>query len=234
MSQPWNKNIERLLDLEPSGADSPELRAALNSFLAAWNADPQVPADLDAAVVEIANILNWDVNDARDAFTHFAAAATEESNNPFTNSFLASQEQLLFGEVVGEVLGIPGIFAALLSPTGGMVGPGGASIHIKGGVLGYHGVAHDAGGYLCRRHEIDPGYEYIREHGGPPCEDSPLAGQITGIAFWFKKLKLGWANLLASTSAVDFSAAADDGFLLDRDEISFLQTMITRESVAVD
>jgi hypothetical protein len=112
-------------------------------------------------------------------------------------------------------------------------------------------VAHDAGGYLCRRHSIDPGYEYIIDRTGFPCENSPLAGQVSGIAFWFKLLKLGWLNFLAEsdpeslltpspesdTPAEDIrpsSVESTDGVILDRAELLFLRALITGESDAQD
>jgi hypothetical protein len=251
MTDHWNVHIERILDIVPTGEGLPDLNAALQNFSQAWNAAPQSEAALDAAVVDLAGVLNRDVDEMRLAFEDFRQTATEESHNKALASFAGSREALLFGTVIGEVLGLDPVFAALLSPTGGMVGPGGASYHVKGGVLGYHGVAHDAGGYLCRRHGIDPGYEYIENRSGLPCETSPLAGQVSGIGFWFKRLKLGWLNFLAesdpgslinpslesATPAADeplSSAQSSDGVILDRAELLFLRALITRDSDPID
>ena len=251
MTDHWNVGIERILDIVPDGEGLEQLNAALQNLLEAWNATPQSDAALDAAVVALAQVLNRDVDDMRLEFEDFRQTATEESHNKALANFVGSREALLFGTVIGEVLGLDPIFAALLSPTGGMVGPGGASFHVNGGVLGYHGVAHDAGGYLCRRHGIDPGYEYIEERSGLPCETSPLAGQVSGIAFWFKLLKLGWLNFLAEsdpgsllTPSLESSAAAaddlpssaesSDGVILDRAELLFLKALINREFDPMD
>jgi len=251
MTDHWNVNIERILDIVPEGEGLDQLNLALQNFLAAWNSAPQSEAALEAAVVTLAQVLNRDVDEIRLEFEDFRQTATEESHNKALASFVGSREALLFGTVIGEVLGLDPVFAALLSPTGGMVGPGGASFHVNGGVLGYHGVAHDAGGYLCRRHGIDPGYEYIEERSGLPCETSPLAGQVSGIAFWFKLLKLGWLNFLAesdpgslltpslesSAAAVDelpSSAQSSDGVILDRAELLFLKALINREFDPMD
>jgi hypothetical protein len=254
MAELWNENLERLLDLAPDGADSDELSSALKSFLQAWN-DGAPDATLDAAVTDIAAAVNMDPGDARQAFDRFRQAAGDESHNDAKDGFVGSKQQLLFGHVVGGVLDIEPVFAALLSPTGGMVGPGGLAFHVKGGVLGFHGVSHDAGGYLCRKHGIDPGYEYVIDKIGLPCEDSPLEGQVSGIAFWFKLLRLGWLNFLADSVSLSASLASDqdidsflergpvsiseitpsdldegDGVILNPAEVRLLQVLITRES----
>ena len=251
MSDPWNVNIKRILDIVPEGEGSPQLNAALQNLIQAWSAQPPSEAALDSAVVGLAGTLNRDPDEMRLRFEDFRQTATEESHNQAPASFAGSREALLFGTVIGEVLGLDPVFAALLSPTGGMVGPGSASFHVNGGVLGYHGVAHDAGGYLCRRHGIDPGYEYINDRSGLPCETSPLAGQVSGIAFWFRLLKLGWLNFLAESDPgslvtpsleasaqpaddLPSSAESSDGVILDRAELLFLKALISRESDPMD
>ena len=259
MPQPWNENLKRLLTFTPPGTGSDELSSAMTQFLQAWNASPPSDAALDAAVADIASALNMDIAEARLAFAHFLQEEDDESHTEFKSKFVGSKQQLLFGHVVGDVLNMSHVFAAMLSPTGGMVGPGGFSFHVKGGVLGYHGVAHDAGGYLCREHNEAPGYEYIIDDPGDPCEDSPLAGQITGIAFWFKLLHLGWLNFLASSDLSSLASAPEmdidsflqpgrlstsettppapddtDGIILNPAEVRFLQLLITRESDPAD
>lgn len=246
MTNPWNKDIDRLIDLPADSAGTPQLNAALRKFLRAWNSEPQSDAELDDAVVAIAGTLNWDVDEARGAYARFKEIASDESKNEFKDSFIGSREQLLFGDVISNELELHPIFAALLSPTGGMVGPGGVSFHVKGGLLGYHGVAHDAGGYLCRRHQILPGYEYIVDRGDLPCEQSPLAGQVSGIAYWFRRLNLGWLNFLATSDPAAAMtprapspgagapplppAGSPDGVILNEAEMRFLQSIITQEA----
>ncbi len=255
MAGHWNENLARLLPLTPEGSDSASLSSAMNQFLVAWQAVPRSEIDLDTAVAEIAAALPLDLGQAQQIFALFRQKATEESLNKFKETFVGSKQHLLFGHVIGEVINMPPVFAAMLSPTGGMVGPGGFSFHVKGGVLGYHGVAHDAGGYLCRKHHIDPGYEYVNVQVGQPCEASPLAGQVSGIAFWFKLLNLGWLNFLAVSDlaasgvgpAADISdllepgplslsgsstteQALTDGVMLNPSELRFLEALITREA----
>ena len=269
MAEPWNKDIERLLKTKPDGLDVQHLPAAMISFHAAFldvplpdrtvdppvipPVDPVAAAAVDAAVIEIANAMSWDVDETRQEYENFRLQATKESKNDIKDKFVGSKEHLLFGHVVGEVRRLKTVFGAMLSPTGGMVGPGPFSIHVAEGVLGYHGVAHDAGGYLCRWYKENPGYEYINEQENPNCEKNPLKGQISGIFFWIKKLKLGWLNLLAfsdPSSLVGGAPVEDissflepgrlsaagtepseedggDGVILDEAEVRFLEVMIS-------
>lgn len=114
-----------------------------------------------------------------------------------TNKFpkyMGSNQQLRFGCVVGCQLNLLPVFGALLSPTGGLIGPGNSWFHrwlyVENGILAYHGVAHDAGGHLCSRHKIGPGYRYISfpDTAHENCNKSPLSGQWSGIWYWFKLL----------------------------------------------
>ncbi|GMG82690.1 hypothetical protein LNKW23_19030 [Paralimibaculum aggregatum] len=109
--------------------------------------------------------------------------------------FMASRPQLMFGKVVGDAFGIHEVFAALLSPTGGLVGPGNWLIPgvVKAGHLapdnpvGLHGTVHDAAGYLLSFHDAGPGYNYRDSRIEILGTDSPLSGQVSGIAFWAKE-----------------------------------------------
>ncbi|MEP4247026.1 hypothetical protein [Tateyamaria sp.] len=130
--------------------------------------------------------------------------------------FRASQEQLLFGAVLGEVFGIHEVFAALLSPTGGMVGPGNNFIeagkkerdpnapedapdefYIETDAMhltdrhpiGLHGIFHDAAGYLTSYHDDGPGYNYLESDDEFLDTGDPLCGQVSGIEFWVKQIQ---------------------------------------------
>lgn len=116
----------------------------------------------------------------------------DEDRHP---EFMASRGQLMFGRVLGEAFGIHEVFAALLSPTGGLVGPGNWLIPgvVKAGHLApdnpvaIHGTVHDAAGYLHTFHDTGPGYNY-RDSGIEILgTGSPLSGQISGIAYWVKE-----------------------------------------------
>lgn len=106
--------------------------------------------------------------------------------------FRASRGQLLFGKVLGDAFGIHEVFAALLSPTGGLVGPGNwfARGVMKAGHLdpdnpvALHGCVHDAAGYLLTFHDDGPGYNYLESDIELLPTDHPLSGQLSGIAYW--------------------------------------------------
>ncbi len=127
----------------------------------------------------------------------------DEEKHP---DFVGSHEQLMFGKVLGDALGIHEVFATLLSPTGGLVGPGNdlipgvmASPHLSpDNPVALHGTVHDAAGYLQSFHNEGPGYNYRDSD----FEDAligaidllpdswgadallPLTGQASGIYYW--------------------------------------------------
>ncbi|MEX0320138.1 MAG: hypothetical protein AB3N21_19455 [Ruegeria sp.] len=111
--------------------------------------------------------------------------------------FMASRGQLMFGKVLGDAFGIHEVFAALLSPTGGLVGPGNSFIpgsdlidafHLDpDNPVALHGCVHDAAGYLHTFHDTGPGYNYLDSSLELFPTDSPLSGQFSGIAYWVEK-----------------------------------------------
>ena len=131
-----------------------------------------------------------------DDFQHFLDQADpiKEIDLEKHPNFLGSIEGLRFGKVVGDVLGIDPIFGSLLSPTGGIVGPGNTQLYNgpAENALAYHGIFHDAAGYLSQ-HNTGLGYEY-RDGYLPfpnvdpvydvPVYKGPLDGQIAGIEWW--------------------------------------------------
>lgn len=103
--------------------------------------------------------------------------------------WLGSPVSLRFGAVTGNVLGIDPVFGALLSPAGGLVGSGDAGYPpAPNDALGYHGVFHDAGGYLYNYQNIGPGYDYFNRELGPT--SLFLSGQVSGIAWWVSHSEL--------------------------------------------
>jgi hypothetical protein len=112
------------------------------------------------------------------------------------HNHMGSLDQLRFGSLVGEALGIDPVFGALLSPTGGLVGAGNdeirpSSTRIVGDreAVVAHGQAHDAAGYLRNYQGIGPGYNYVP--GAPRFRNDtdPIAGQLNGLNF-FSNLRL--------------------------------------------
>jgi len=108
------------------------------------------------------------------------------------NDFMGSQQQLRFGSIVGQAFGIDPVFGSLLSPTGGLIGPGDSRLHTFlnwNDSVTTHAVVHDAAGYLKTYHDAGPGYRYAPEVGPSLITDpsSPYGGQVDGIAFWAKQ-----------------------------------------------
>lgn len=114
----------------------------------------------------------------------------------------ASRRQMMFGHIVGDVLWsndltschLDPVFGALLSPTGGIAGPGGCDImkwavriisreHKK--ILQFHSVTHDAAGFLYTFFGVGPGYKYTPNTSSCCCRtSSSCAGQFSGLWFW--------------------------------------------------
>jgi hypothetical protein len=121
---------------------------------------------------------------------------TKASGLPDNSAHMASIEQLRFGKLIGDALGVDPIFGALLSPTGGIAGAGnkevGGFAYAAGGgkdVVTTHGIAHDAGGYLLNYHNVGPGYQYVPDVSLHILDrTNPLAGQVDGLRF-FSNLK---------------------------------------------
>ncbi len=96
--------------------------------------------------------------------------------------FLGSLEHYKFGEMVGESIGMDPLFASMLSPTGGLVGPGNTALNLSiDNPVGVHGIVHDAAGFLFNGFDIGPGYAY---KGDILPTSWPIAGQVSGVAYW--------------------------------------------------
>lgn len=96
--------------------------------------------------------------------------------------FMGSTNQLRYGQVVGDAYGIDPAFGALLNPSGGLVGPGNAAVDAGDTAVSYHGIFHDAAGYMLNAQGDGPGYDYMHLEGRDPT--SPLTGQRSGIRHW--------------------------------------------------
>lgn len=119
----------------------------------------------------------WDEN------THSPAPNLTAENMPFT----ATNSQLAFGKIVGDVFAIDAVFGSIMSPTGGMAGGGNDRVMgvADGSAIALHGAVHDAGGYLKNCFDIGPGYDYFQnEAGSDPTHH--LAGQ-TNIRWWIEQ-----------------------------------------------
>ena len=101
--------------------------------------------------------------------------------------FTATNAQLTFGKVVGDVFSIDAVFGSLMSPTGGMAGGGNERVMgvADGSAIATHGAVHDAGGYLKKAFNIGPGYDYFHNEAGSDGSHH-LAGQ-TNIQWWIEQ-----------------------------------------------
>jgi hypothetical protein len=128
----------------------------------------------------------------------------------FHGDFLGSNPQLVYGKVVGDAFGIDPVFGALLNPTGGMVGPGNAALHMDDDdPTGYHGIVHDAAGYMFNFHNQGPGYNYLGTEQRDTAD--PLTGQQSGMRYWHEKLDPG-LKTAAMTGVIDLVYAGRDVF----------------------
>lgn len=115
----------------------------------------------------------------------------EPLNETLHPNFMGSAVQMRYGQAVGDALGIDPVFGALLNPTGGLVGGGNfpSAQFPDEHAISYHGVFHDAAGYLYNYHNEGPGYDYLHEENRDT--SSPLTGQQSGIAHWNDKMEVG-------------------------------------------
>ncbi len=197
--------LQTLIGKDWQGSGSEQLRDAMHT-LWEYRHDPNNPAVADAlkAVAEARGLpleqvqKDWQTYQAALAEQERIAAAkgleAVEGLSADNADFMGTQEQLRFGQLTGDAMGMDPVFGALLSPTGGMVGGGNNAIDGNDSALGYHGAVHDAGGYLYNYHDQGPGYNYL----GQEDRDTGhfLTGQQSGISYWREQLPdrgIGWS-----------------------------------------
>jgi len=181
--------MKSLVGSQFEGADSRALRNAMNTL-----AGNPKGAELDAALQQIADARGRPVSEIRADYEKFLQVkAQRDATNPDTPPdlfghplFMGSTSQLRYGKIVGDAFGMDPVFGSLLNPSGGLVGPGNAAVDGDSSAVGYHGIVHDAAGYLLNYHKEGPGYDYLGlEHRDPT---SPLSGQREGIRYWRETL----------------------------------------------
>ncbi len=190
--------MHRMVGRRIRGADTEALRDAMYVLMD----DDASPEAIDKALHRIAEARGLPYETIRAHYQRYlhireqiAARAQEQGEElPWERSwiydlvhkdFIGSTPHLRFGQVVGDALGIDPVFGALLSPTGGMVGPDEWQLYpaLPEDPLTYHGIFHDAGGFLYNYVGIGPGYNYLgQENARDP--GSPLTGQEAGIRYW--------------------------------------------------
>lgn len=195
-----DKYMDSLVGSSIRGEDSQRLNNAMKELYK----DPS-GADLDRAINEIAAIRGVPADQLKADYQKFQqireqarAIARQKGIEPpeaindfFHGDFMGSTAQLRYGQVVGDAFGIDPVFGAMLNPTGGMVGAGNWAVNPgDDDALGYHGIVHDAAGYLYNYHDLGPGYNYLGQesHRDP---GNPLTGQQSGVRYWNEKLNPG-------------------------------------------
>ena len=179
-----------------SGQDSAELNDSMEKLFdymrkTSIEGETYDKAVIDPLLEKIAEARGIDATELKEQFPKFINLWENTQNGPNGSTpdinlnkypdYLGSTWSLRSGEQIGTVFGIDPVLGALLNPTGGLVGEGSDSIEVSANdSVGYHGVFHDAGGYLYNYHgEIGPGYNYL----GGISSSNPLSGH-GAIAWW--------------------------------------------------
>lgn len=209
--------LDGLVGLQVQGADSAQLNRAMETL--AGNPTPQ---QVEQALDQIAQARGVPRAEIEAQYQRYLALREEAgriaaakgiegvpaANQTFHDHFMGSTSQLRYGKVVGDALGIDPVFGALLNPTGGLVGPGNAALDLGDSALGYHGVVHDAAGYLYNYHNLGPGYNYLGLEDRDAA--SPLTGQQAGIRYWTDKLDSGMVESALSNTGGALLGVAED------------------------
>ncbi len=211
--------LQGMVGSSPQGADTPALRSAMYEL-----SQKPTGADLDRVLHSIADARGVPFEQIQEQHGRFqqvqaqAEAIRQASggevippvNRTLHEEFMGSTPQLRFGQMVGDAFGLDPVFGSMLSPTGGMVGPGnGAFTPSNDSAIGYHGVAHDAAGYLYNYHNVGPGYDYLNREGLD--RGNPLTGQLSGTRYWVETIHPSTSRLFdLKDRAVDFTVTSVD------------------------
>ena len=176
---------------------SNEITQALNDIAAARNLSVnQVQAQYDLFLQLKQEQVQTGTANQQDAVPALGFIHRENIIGP---DFMGSKGQLRYGKIVGDVLGLDPVFGSLLNPSGGLVGPGNASLNLGDQPISIHGSVHDAAGYLFNYHNTGPGYNYLGTPDGIDDTADPLAGQINGVAFWYD----AFGDTAGASAAID-------------------------------
>jgi len=167
-----------------------ELGDAMDGLLEA-----ESPEDAETFLLVIADLRGRPVEELRGEYQKFQELAAQRDEAVAAGaeavpglggghpSFMGSNTQMRYGQVVGDAFGIDPVFGSMLNPTGGLVGMGNWAVAGDDTAVGYHGVVHDAAGYMYNYHnQAGPGYDYLGLEGRDTSD--ALSGQREGIAHW--------------------------------------------------
>ncbi len=200
------------------GADSAELNQLAETLLT--NPSGQQLDDTLNRLADIRGVPREEFRAQYDRYLELGGPGSIDLSK--RGDFLGSTASLRSGQVVGDVLGIDPLFGALLNPTGGLVGPGETGYHPgDNDPVGYHGIFHDAAGYLYNHQNIGPGYDYLGQELGRDTAD-PLTGQRAGIQWWLDQRQLdppGPDFLLENPVVPNVLGAAYEVVILDGGQV---------------
>lgn len=179
--------MKSLIGSQFQGADSSALRNAMNELAR----NPTGASD--ELLGRIAQLRGRPFEEIKAGYQKFlqareqAIASGKEPPEQLWSSihgdFMGSTSQMRYGKIVGDAFGMDPVFGAMLNPTGGMVGPDNKAFDADSSAVGYHGIVHDAAGYLYNYHNhAGPGYDYLGREGRNTA--SPYSGQREGIRYW--------------------------------------------------
>ncbi len=185
-----NSDLKTLMREIEGGLPSkriPEVMAELSAVLGPPPSPEELKADYDRFLIV-----------QRQQAANNGGECVEELDDDAHPDFMASRGQLMFGKVLADAFDIHEVFASLLSPTGGLVGPGNSALHLApDNPVGVHGTLHDAAGYLKANHNEGPGYNYREDPYEELATEAieclpealqdwtlPLTGQVSGILYW--------------------------------------------------
>lgn len=180
--------MKDLIGYAPPGAGSDELGDIMNELL-----DNPSEARTDELLDQLADLrgrprieiqVEWDkFKEIQEQQAEVDPEGPDSLVGGSMNPHMGSITQMRYGKVVGDAFGIDPTFGAMLNPTGGLVGYGRWAVPGGDTAVGYHGIVHDAAGYLYNNHNAGPGYDYLRAgNRGQP--GSPFSGQAVGIRHW--------------------------------------------------
>lgn len=161
-------NLGSMVNANTAGAGSNELRDAMLEL-----ANNPTGEELDKVLEKIAKLRGRPLSEIKKEYEKFlkvraqaAAIAAAKGLPPppplsevLQGNFMASQQQLNSGGLVGQTFGIDPVFGAMLNPQGGM-----ASGNVVPGantVAGLNEATSDAGNYLKTFHNVGPGANYL-------------------------------------------------------------------------
>ena len=195
-----NEDLASLIGTEFEGADTEDLGLAMyyifNGSDVSWMSDEEA---VEIALEIIADVRGLELSDVRKQYVIYyeltiQAGIFGRQNGKSSvegterKAWWGSTEQLRFGKVVGDAFGIDAVFGALLSPTGGRIGPGDSGFLYwslkNSGAISYHGQVHDAAGYLYNYHNTGPGYTYAKPNAPASQRNNAIMGQFSRIDLW--------------------------------------------------